>query len=86
MYVGANGRIDELGIFDHGSRRHGQQLGNYRVNASQFQDLASLLEDGAETRLFGCWGAIAIDANVNGVYDDRDSDGLPHGRQGLSRK
>jgi hypothetical protein len=52
-YVAANGRIDELAIFDHGAPGE-QHLGIMALPRTWFQDLAPLLDDHAQIRLLGC--------------------------------
>jgi hypothetical protein len=53
-YVSVNGRIDALGIIDHGNIYNGQFLGTAAIPQESFDAIAPLLDDHAHIWLFGC--------------------------------
>ena len=92
----ANGRVDDIGIFDHGAVG-GQELGptgNWIVHVD-WEDLAPYLEDGALLRLYGCkvgkdqagmnycnWGADDAGPEARVIACDGDVAPFPDGHMG----
>lgn len=52
-WVAAHGRVDEIGIFDHGTEL-GQEIGGIRITGPDTQAFAPLSNDGLHIWFFGC--------------------------------